>query len=140
MDNNPITCDPNLSGNLTSEYAALQNDLEQARCLAADYQNQLSDKTNDFAALKLTLEKTVSDLEKLQVHILALRQERHRLSNEAMRAVALEIKVAELTKELNRLRQNPREFIKVDLEEPDSVVIIPETALPRLVKKCQPHV
>src|ERR1700733_6472670 len=99
-----FTCDPQLTGNLTAEYEALQNDLEQAKLLAADYQSQLSDKTNDFATLKLTLEKTIGDLEKLQSHIVALREERHKLANEVMRTVLLESKVAALTQEVNRLR------------------------------------
>ena len=134
MATNRFNCDPTLSGNLTAEYTALQNDLEQARCLAMDYQNQLCDKSNDLATLKLTLEKTASDLEKLQAHILALREERHRLANEVMRVVSLEAKVAALTDELKRLRGSQREFIQVELEEPKSMVVIPAVIEPRAVR------
>jgi len=133
-----FNCDPSLSGNLTAEYTALQNDLEQARCLAVDYQNQLSDKANSVAQLKLTLEKTAGDLEKLQAHILALREERHRLANEVMRVVSLEAKVAALTEEVKRLREKPsREFIEIEREEPDSVEVIPTAIQPRLVRSWQ---
>ena len=102
---NMIDCDPLLTGKLTAEYKALQNDLLQARNLATDYQSKLNDKSNDFAALKLTLDRTLADLEKLQGYILALREERHRLANEVMRNVALEAKVNMLTEELKRERE-----------------------------------
>jgi chromosome segregation ATPase len=125
MSNNHRDTDPKLSGNLAADYVALQNDLQQARLLATDYQNQLCDKTNEFAGLKFVLEKTSADLERLQEHILALREERHSLANKAMRAVALEAKVAALTDELKRLRQRPIESIQVEFEDSDSVVVIP---------------
>jgi chromosome segregation ATPase len=130
MTTNRFACDPALTGNLTAEYEALQNDLEQAKLLAADYQSQLSDKSNDFAALKIALEKTTADLEKLQLHIVALREERHKLANEVMRTVLLESKVAALTAEVTRLREGKREFIELGTEEPVSLVVIPTTADP----------
>ncbi|MGB8355286.1 MAG: hypothetical protein WCD79_15415 [Chthoniobacteraceae bacterium] len=137
MATNRFSCDPSLSDNLTAEYTALQNDLEQARCLAVDYQSQLNDKSNDLAVLKLTLERTVRDLEKLNAHILAMREERHRLANECMRVVGLEFKVANLTEELKRLREtqhealretpreNSREFIQIEREAPESIELFP---------------
>jgi chromosome segregation ATPase len=139
MPTNRFQCDPSLSGNLTAEYTALQNDLEQARCLAVDYQNQLSDKSNALATLKITLERTSGDLEKLQAHILALREERHRLANECMRVVALEFKVANLTEELKRLRETQREilrenarpFIQMESEVPETIELIPTAVEPR---------
>ena len=147
MSTNRFKCDPSLSGNLVAEYTALQNDLEQARCLAVDYQSQLNDKSNDLATLKLTLEKTVRDLEKLNAHILALREERHRLANECMRVVSLEFKVSTLTEELKRLRETPREipresaretpresgrdFIQIEGEVPESIELFPSAPEPR---------
>lgn len=104
MPANRFGLDPSLTGNLNAEYEALQNDLEQAKLLAADYQNQLSDKSNDVAALKSTLEKTAADLERLQANIVALREERHRLANEVMKVVSLEAKLAAANTELDRLR------------------------------------
>ena len=148
---NRFNCDPTLSGNLTADYTALRNDLEQAKSLAKDYQNQLCDKSNDIALLKSTLEKTAGNLEKLQAHIVALREERHRLANEVMRVVLLEGKVASLTDELNRLRESQREakasqresnasqreFIDVGFEDPKSLVIVPTPTEPRLFKSGQ---
>lgn len=150
-----FTCDPNLTGNLTAEYEALQNDLEQAKQLAMDYQNQLCDKSNDVAALKLTLEKTAADLAKLQEHIVALRHERHKLANEVMRVVSLEAKlaaseskVASLTEENKRLRERDpapraakpmREFIELGTDEPASLVVIPTPAEARAPKPYQPR-
>src|ERR1700679_2816127 len=107
----PVTCappqsllNPNLSGTLTADYAALENDLVQAQDLAADFQRQLAGKSNDHAQLKQILEKTQADLAHLQGGIEELRAERHRLANEAMRATAFEMKVAKLTGERDRLR------------------------------------
>ena len=151
-----FSCDPNLTGNLTAEYEALQNDLEQAKSLARDYQNQLCDKSNDVAALKLTLEKTAADLEKLQQHIVALRHERHKLANEVMRVVSLEAKlaasearIAGLTEELRRERAGAgsarpaakpvREFIELGTEEPTSLIVIPTPSESRGSKPYQPR-
>lgn len=151
MGSTRFKCDPELTGNLTAEYEALQNDLEQARALAADYQHQLSDKSNDNASLKIALEKTLEDLTKLQTHIIALRQERHNLANEVMRVVLLESKVSTLTEENKKLREaletaaaaanapretrsarEPRrEFIELGTEEPENLTVIPTTADPR---------
>jgi chromosome segregation ATPase len=95
---------PLLSGSLASDYEALQNDLVQARELASDFQRELADKTNDYAQLKQVLEKTQEDLARLQNGIVELRAERHRLANEAMRAVAYQTKLATVTNERDRLR------------------------------------
>ena len=95
---------PNLTGSLVSDYAALENDLVQAQELAADFQRQLAGKSNDHAQLKQILEKTLADLAHLQGGIVELRAERHRLANEAMRATAFQAKLAMVTGERDRLR------------------------------------
>jgi DNA repair exonuclease SbcCD ATPase subunit len=95
---------PNLSSNLRSEYEALRNDVEQANELAAELQRQLSGKSNEVAEFKQLFEKTQRDLGHLQASINELRQERHRLANEAMRVVAFERKLADVTAERNRLK------------------------------------
>ena len=155
MPENQVHCDPNLTGNLTAEYDALQNDLVQARALAADYQNQLSDKTNDLAQLKFTLERTLANLAKLQEFIVALRQERHRLANQAMRAVALEVKLAAkeeevkylrdkfakmdaMEEELIRLKQAKRPQIELANLNEDSMVVIATPSEPRMWKSRPP--
>jgi len=99
---------PNLSGSLIADHEALKNDLLQAKDLAADFQRQLAGKSNEYAQLKQILEKTTQDLEHLQSGIVELRAERHRLANEAMRAVAFEIKLAKVTGE--------RDHLRIDLE------------------------
>lgn len=102
---------PNLSGAVKADYLALQNDLQQARELAADFQRQLSGQTNEHAVLKQILAKTQNDLTKLQTSITDLREERHRLANHAFEAIALREKLkrseqenAKLEKELDELR------------------------------------
>jgi chromosome segregation ATPase len=95
---------PNLSSNLRSEYEALLNDVEQANELAAELQRQLSGKSNEVAEFKQLFEKTQRDLGHLQASITELRQERHRLANEAMRVAAFERKLADVTAERNRLK------------------------------------
>lgn len=95
---------PRLSANLRGDYEALQNDVEQARMLASDFQQQLAGKSNEVAHLKQIFEKTGRDLAHLQEGITALREERHRLANEAMRAIALEHRLARMEAENQRLR------------------------------------
>ncbi len=99
----PLT-NPNLSATLRADYDALMNDVQQANQLAADFQRQLAGKSNEVADFRRLFEKTQTDLGHLQKSIDELRQERHRLANEAMRAVAFERKLTEMTAERNRLR------------------------------------
>ena len=99
---------PNLSGALTADYAALQNDLVQAQELAADFQRQLAGKSNEHAQLKQIFEKTQADLAHLQEGIVELRAERHRLANEAMRATTFQTKLAKVIAE--------RDHLRIDLE------------------------
>ena len=94
---------PSLSSSLRADYEALQNDVEQAQELAAEFQRQLAGKSNEVAEFKQIFEKTQKDLARLQASITELREERHRLANEAMRAMALERRLAEVTAERDRL-------------------------------------
>jgi len=95
---------PNLSANLSADYEALINDMQQAKDLAADFQRQLAGKSNEFAQLKQLFEKATADLAHLQSGIVELRGERHRLANESMRATAFQLKLAQVTGERDRLR------------------------------------
>lgn len=95
---------PKLSANLRADYEALQNDMQQAQEMAADFQRQLAGKSNEFAQLKQILEKTQKDLAHLQAGITELRAERHRLANDAMRAVALDVKLGKAGAERDQLR------------------------------------
>ena len=100
----PQLVNPSLSGSLMADHAALQNDLVQAQDLAADFQRQLAGKSNEYAQLKQILEKTQTDLGHLQAGIVELREERHRLANEAMRASAFEFKLTKISEDRDRLR------------------------------------
>jgi chromosome segregation ATPase len=103
---------PNLSANLSADYEALQNDMEQARELAADFQRQLAGKSNEFAQLKQLFDKATTDLTNLQAGIVELRQERHRLANESMRATAFQMKLGQVTAERDRLRMELEQLRK----------------------------
>lgn len=78
--------------------------------MAAEFQRQLAWKINDFAQLKQIFEKTQGDLARLQAAIVALREERHRLAADAMRAAALDRKLAAITAERNELRSQIESF------------------------------
>ncbi len=95
---------PALTANLSAECEALRNDLDQARELASDFQSQLAGKSNEFATMKQVFEKTLQDLTQLQTSIAELRQERHQLANDAMRAVAFQHKLTGVTAERDRLQ------------------------------------
>lgn len=95
---------PNLSATLNADYEALQNDMQQAKDLAADFQRQLAGKSNEFAQLKQLFEKATADLTSLQAGIVELRAERHRFANESMRATAFQHKLTQVTSERDRLR------------------------------------
>ena len=81
----------NLSASLRADFEALQNDFEQANAMSLDLQSQLAGKSNEFAQLKHVFEKTHRNLTQLQTDIAELREERHRLANEAMKVSALEM-------------------------------------------------
>ena len=97
-----------LSADLRADFEALENDFEQACALTIDLQSQLSGKSNEFAQHKHLFEKNTRNLEQLQTDISELREERHRLANEAMRATALEFTLEQTVKE--------RDQLKLDLE------------------------
>jgi DNA repair exonuclease SbcCD ATPase subunit len=103
----PLT-NPNLSAALRAEYEALLHDVEQAHEMSAEFQRQLAGKADEVAEFKQLFEKTQTDLVRLQGSITALREERHRLANDAMRATALSRKLAEVTAE--------RDWLIADLE------------------------
>jgi chromosome segregation ATPase len=118
-----LTVNPNLSGTLTADYAALENDLVQAQELAADFQRQLAGKSNEHAQLKQIFEKTLADLAHLQGGIVELRAERHRLANEAMRATAFELKLGKVAAERDHLK-NDLEVVRQALENKAGEMIV----------------
>ncbi len=94
-----------LSASLRADFEALQNDFEQANAMAQDLQCQLAGKSNDFAQLKHVFEKTHRNLTQLQKDIEELREERHRLANEAMRATSLELLLQKAASDRDVLQQ-----------------------------------
>ena len=96
--------DPSLSVALRSDYEALYNDVHQANALAADFQRQEAGKSNEIAVLKKVFENAQADLARLCASIADLRQERHALANEAMRAMALERRLSDVAGERDRFR------------------------------------
>jgi predicted nuclease with TOPRIM domain len=89
---------------IAANLEAIRNDMEQARELAAEYQRELAGKSNELAALKQLFEKTREHLIQLQTSVTKLREERHRLANEAMKAEALQRKLDQVTAERDLLR------------------------------------
>ena len=94
---------PNLTAALRLEYDALVNDMRRAQDLCAEFQRQLDGKSHEVEEFKYLFAKTQSDLFQLQDSITELREERHRLANEAMRATALSRKLVAITRERDRL-------------------------------------
>src|SRR5678816_1828795 len=90
---------------LQADYEAVRNDLEQAQELAADFQRQVADKSNEVAHIKLLLQKSAADLARLEGHVGELRQERHRLANELMLASAMELELTKVKRERDQLRK-----------------------------------
>jgi len=99
---------------LRGEVDALRNDLHQAQALASEYQRQLSDKANDMAALRHSLERALGDLEKLHVTVAQLRSERQALSEEALRALVLERRLALVSARLEYLERQQQQAATAD--------------------------
>lgn len=100
----PWRVDPRLSAIIQSDYEALQTDMRQVNDFAAHFQRQLAGKSDDFALLNQIFENTREDLAHLHASIAALRAERHRLANEAMKAEAYRGQLATVTGERSQLR------------------------------------
>jgi len=106
----PSFTNPNLGAKLRADCEALKNDVFQSRELAADFQRQLSGKSNEFAALKRVFDEARFHLAKLERDIQELREERHRLANQAMRAVALERMLVERDGQIAQLKREIADF------------------------------
>ena len=156
----PSPAAPALGRAVSADLEALKNDVEQAQALANEYQTQLAGKSNDYAEMKMLFEKTRDDLLNLKAGVEQLRHERHQLANEAMKAAALELKVARLMKERDSLlaeneslrngrpaapapaqrgTQAPpqREFISMTFaaDAVDEVTIVPTEVIPMNLRK-----
>src|SRR3954451_6784429 len=98
--NTPMRIDrTRLGPQVAADLEAIVNDMEQARELAAEYQRELAGKSNELAALKQLFERTRQHLIQLEISVTKLREDRHRLANESMRAEALQLKLDKVTAE-----------------------------------------
>ena len=113
--------------NLASKYVALKNDLDQARCLAEDYQKQLSDKTNAFAALKSRMGRMQGELLLLEMTVTRVRRENQELAKEAARAKSMDATVSAMSGELLRQRVGSVQFVKIGDENCESLVLLHES-------------
>lgn len=111
-----------LGTSVSADLEALKNDVEQARELACEYQRQLAGKSNDHALLKSLFEKTRNDLVQLHQGIAQLREERHRFANDAMKAMALEVKLERVTRERDQLQNEADALRKIRAGEGDERV------------------
>jgi len=95
---------PNLSAELRENYERLQEDLRQAHELAANLESQLAGKSKEVLHLKFLFQQTKTHLGHMQDSIIAMRKERHKLANEAMRAMRLDVTIGLVTVERDRLK------------------------------------
>lgn len=89
---------------LSENYEAVNEDLQQAHRLAASLEQQLAGKSKELLHLKFLFEQTKTHMGHLQDGIAAMRRERHKLANDSMRAMGLDIMVKRLTAERDRYK------------------------------------
>src|SRR4051812_6810109 len=135
----PVAAAPRALGtSVSADLEALKNDVEQAREMACEYQRQLAGKSNDHALLKSLFEKTRDDLVHLHTGIAQLREERHRFANDAMKAMALEMKLEKVTRERDHLQSEVQALRSVRASEADERVIQLSRELERLRRQLRP--
>ena len=89
---------------VVAENEALRNDLAQARELAADFQRQVAEKTNECADLKRTSEAGQAEIVRLRSDISELRHERLQLANDVARIAGIELRLKRTSDERDDLR------------------------------------
>src|SRR6266478_2854935 len=110
-----------LGSAISADLDALRNDVESARLMASEYQQQLAMKSNEVADLKHVFEKTQFDLTHLQTGIAQLREERHHLANQAMRAEALDRRLQTVTQERDRFARQVDELCQARAVESNAL-------------------
>lgn len=83
---------------------AVQQELREAHQLAADLDAALAGKSKEALHLKFVLDRTKAHFGHLQDSVAALRQERHQLANDSMKAQGLEMMLGRVTGERDRLK------------------------------------
>lgn len=96
--------DPNLSAGLQDDHDAVQEDLRQAKELAASLEGQLAGKSKELLHLKFLLEQSKTHLAHMQDGISAMRKERHKLANAVLRSPVMDALLSRVTKERDALR------------------------------------
>ena len=95
---------PSLGAAVTQDYEAVQADLQHANELAAKLESQLAGKSKEALHLRFLFDQTKTHLAHMQDGIIAMRKERHKLANEAMRAMGLDIMLKRVIAERDRLK------------------------------------
>lgn len=95
---------PNLGAALRAGGEVVQDDLRQAKELTAELEGLLAGKSKELLHLKFLLEQTKAHFGHMQDSVAAMRAERHKLANEAMKAQGLEIVLARTMAERDRLK------------------------------------
>jgi chromosome segregation ATPase len=106
---------PNLSAEIRAECGAIQKDLQEAESLAATFEERMAAKSKEILHLKRLVEQTRAHLSRLQEGITAMRQERHKLANEVMRAAGLELQLKKMTAERDQIAAE-RDRARVELD------------------------
>lgn len=96
--------DPNLGVALQHDHDAILHDLREAKRVAATLEQQLAGKSKEVMHLKFLLEQTKTNLAHMQDGIAAMRKERHKLANTAMRTPVMDVMLARVTTERDQLR------------------------------------
>ena len=93
-----------LGATVSQDYEAVAADLQNANELAAKLESQLAGKSKEVLHLRFLFDQTKTHLAHMQDGILAMRKERHKLANEAMRATGLDFMLKRVTAERDRLK------------------------------------
>ena len=99
-----LPVNPSLGAAVSRDYEAVQSDLQHANELAAKLESQLAGKSKEALHLRFLFDQTKTHLAHMQDGIIAMRKERHKLANEAMRAMGLDIMLKRVIAERDRLK------------------------------------
>lgn len=99
----PAPAARSLSAALIEDGDAVREDLRLANEFAAQLETRLAGKSKELMHLKFLLEQTKASFGHMQDSVAAMRKERHKLANDAMRAQGLEMMLARVTTEHDRM-------------------------------------
>lgn len=99
----PFPAERSLTAALVEDGDAVHEDLRLANEVAAQLETRLAGKSKELMHLKFLLEQTKASFGHMQDSVAAMRKERHKLANDAMRAQGLEMMLARVTAERDRV-------------------------------------